>query len=81
MRFTLFSVVAGLSATAAAQLPSTCKLDSFYALRGDFGATYTCKWYVCGQHNSWRLVRDCGVGNGCKNDQPTTCLDHAGNPY
>lgn len=81
MRFSLMTVLSVMTASAVATLPSTCSLDQFYAENGHVGVTYTCRWWVCGQNNSWRLVRDCGTGNSCKAGSPTTCIDHVGNPF
>ena len=81
MKTSILSIAVLMSAMTFAALPSTCGLDEMYAERFNVGVTYSCRWWVCGQSNQWRLLRDCGTGNSCQIDHPTTCLDHTGKPF
>ncbi|KAM7217080.1 hypothetical protein V8F06_007479 [Rhypophila decipiens] len=83
MRFAAVSaaLVAVLSAAPAfASLPANCVHDQLYA--DDKGGSQAgCTWNVCVNGNSYRPVRECGVGGRCKTGQPTTCVDKSGRPY
>jgi hypothetical protein len=77
----LASILSLAACGVVAELPAACVLDSLFANHEAYGTTRTCQWWVCGNNNDWRMVRDCGAAATCLEGQPTTCVGRRGDPF
>lgn len=93
MQFNIGLILASLAAVAVAfpagnslvaegmlEARQGCRLDEFRGVTVRVGATAKCVWEVCTNTNSWRVVRDCGLGSRC-DANPTTCRARDGTPF
>ncbi|KLU85577.1 hypothetical protein MAPG_04600 [Magnaporthiopsis poae ATCC 64411] len=93
MQFNIGLILASLAAVAVAfpagnslaaeetlEARQGCRLDEFRGVLVPVGVTTKCVWEVCTNENTWRVVRDCGLGSRC-DANPTTCRAKDGTPF
>ena len=81
MRFFIIAMAVASAVSVTANPSGSCRLDAFVPETYTSGTARGCKWWVCGQNNSYRLVRDCGIGSSCKIGSPTTCFAKNGQEF